>query len=290
MKTRRYEKGETDPAAVLPFDKDNIWFVDLKWSGLDFLEVRIGYENFDQDTDYRTIQSQLDPTKRFPYTAQERNTYKAILDIFPLENLNLGFEYRHRNIDYSDTTYGLKRDRRNEFETSADYIVGKIAKVYGYGNFGWIEFDRLQQKTEGIGTPADWGARQKDTTYGYGIGAEIYAIPKKLTFIFQHDYVKSNGSVDFTLDPVFFTAGGGAGLNGIGANNSNIDITRWDDYTLYYFKIKAVYNFTKSLSASIGYAYERFKYSDAQLDNYNFTPTGGTNAAFLTGAYKESVV
>jgi len=287
VKTRRYEKGETDPAAVFPFDKDNIWFVDLKWSGLDFLEVRIGYENFDQDTDYRTIQSQLDPTKRFPYAAQERNTYKAILDIFPLENLNLGFEYRHRNIDYSDTTYGLKRDRRNEFETSADYIVGKIAKVYGYGNFGWIEFDRLQQKTEGIGTPADWGARQKDTTYGYGIGAEIYAIPKKLTFIFQHDYVKSNGSVDSTLDPVFFTAGGGAGLNGIGANNSNIDITRWDDYTLYYFKIKAVYNFTKSLSASIGYAYERFKYSDAQLDNYNFTPTGGTNAAFLTGAYKD---
>jgi MtrB/PioB family decaheme-associated outer membrane protein len=285
VKTKRDLKGETDPILVLPLNTDNIYFVDLKWSGLDFLDVRIGYENLDRDADYRTIESEFDPSKKISYAAQNRNTYKAILDIFPLENVNLGFEYRHSNIDYSDTTFGLKRDRRNEFETSADYIIRKIVKIYGYADFGWIEFDRLQQRTEGVvGT---WGAKQKDKTYGYGIGAEIYAIPGKLTFVFQHDYIKSNGSVDFTLDPVFFTAAGGAGLSGIGANNSNVDISRWDDYTLYCFKIKAIYNFTKSLAASIGYAYERFRYSDAQLDNYNFAPTGGTNAAFLTGAYKD---
>lgn len=285
VKTKRDLKGETDPVLVLPLNTDNIYFVDLKWSGLDFLDVRIGYENLDRDADYRTIESEFDPSKKISYAAQNRNTYKAILDIFPLENVNLGFEYRHSNIDYSDTTFGLKRDRRNEFETSADYIIRKIVKIYGYADFGWIEFDRLQQRTEGVvGT---WGAKQKDKTYGYGIGAEIYAIPGKLTFVFQHDYIKSNGSVDFTLDPVFFTAAGGAGLSGIGANNSNVDISRWDDYTLYCFKIKAIYNFTKSLAASIGYAYERFRYSDAQLDNYNFAPTGGTNAAFLTGAYKD---
>ena len=285
VKTKRDLKGETDPVLVLPLNTDNIYFVDLKWSGLDFFDVRIGYENLDRDADYRTIESEFDPSKKISYAAQNRNTYKAILDIFPLENVNLGFEYRHSNIDYSDTTFGLKRDRRNEFETSADYIIRKIVKIYGYADFGWIEFDRLQQRTEGVvGT---WGAKQKDKTYGYGIGAEIYAIPGKLTFVFQHDYIKSNGSVDFTLDPVFFTTAGGAGLSGIGANNSNVDISRWDDYTLYCFKIKAIYNFTKSLAASIGYAYERFRYSDAQLDNYNFAPTGGTNAAFLTGAYKD---
>jgi len=285
VKTKRDLKGETDPVSVLPLNTDNIYFVDLKWSGLDFLDVRIGYENLDRDADYRTIESEFDPSKKISYAAQNRNTYKALLDIFPLENLNLGFEYRHSNLDYSDTTFGLKRDRRDEFETSADYIIRKIAKIYGHADFGWIEFDRLQQRTAGVvGT---WGAKQKDKTYGYGIGAEIYAIPSKLTFVFQHDYIKSNGSVDFTLDPVFFTAAGGAGLSGIGANNSNVDISRWDDYTLYCFKIKAIYNFTKSLAASIGYAYEMFRYSDAQLDNYNFAPTGGTNAAFLTGAYKD---
>lgn len=38
----------------------------------------------------------------------------------------------------------------------------------------------------------------------------------------------------------------------------------------------------------LGYAYQRFKYSDAQLDNYNFTPNGAaTSTGFLTGAYKD---
>jgi len=287
VKTKRDKKGETDPDEILPYNTDDIYFVDLKWNGLGFLDARVGYERFDRDANYRTIQSELNRPKRISYAAQNKNTYKALLDIFPLENLNLGFEFRHSRIDYSDTTFGLRNDKRNEFETSADYVVGKIAKVYGYADLGWIEFDRLQQKTEGLLTPADWGARQKDKTYGYGIGTEIYVIPKKLTLVFQHDYVKSNGSVDFTLADIFFQPAGGAGLNGIGANNSNIDISRWDDYTLYSFKIKVVYNFTKFLAASIGYSYQRFNYKDAQLDNYNFAPTGGTNAAFLTGAYKD---
>jgi hypothetical protein len=38
----------------------------------------------------------------------------------------------------------------------------------------------------------------------------------------------------------------------------------------------------------VGYAYENFKYSDAQLDDYQFVPaTSGSNGAYLTGAYKD---
>jgi hypothetical protein len=64
---------------------------------------------------------------------------------------------------------------------------------------------------------------------------------------------------------------------------------RSEDYTLYSFKIKAIYNFTKSFAASLGYAYERFSYRDDQLDGYDFVPAGGvtSNGAFLTGAYKD---
>jgi MtrB/PioB family decaheme-associated outer membrane protein len=283
VKTERRKEGETDPVEVLPFNKDNIYSVDLKWSGLDFLETRLGYEKFDRDAQYRTIQSQGDPARRFSYAAQDRDTYKASVDIFPLENLNFGLEYRHREIDYSDTTLGLRKDKRDEFEVSADYIIGKIAKIYGYGDYGWIKFK--QRQTDSAGLP--WEADQKDRSWGYGIGTEVYAIPNKLKFIFQHDYLKSNGSVDFALNPGLFGTGGLPAFPA--ANNDNIDITRWDDYTLYSFKIKAVYNFTKFLAASLGYAYERFRYSDAQLNNYIFAPQGppNSNAAFLTGAYKD---
>jgi MtrB/PioB family decaheme-associated outer membrane protein len=283
VKTKRTKQGETDPEEILPFDTDNIYYVDLRWTGLDFLSARIGYEKFDRDANYRTVESEVNPAKRYYYAGQNRDTYKATLDIFPLENLNFGLEYRYKNIDYSDTLFGLRSDIRHEVDISADYTIGKIAKVYGYGDYGWIKF--RQRQTDNSGLP--WEADQKDRSWGYGIGTEVYIIPKRLTLIFQHDYLKSNGNVDYTLADGLFGAGGLPAFPA--ANQDNIDIMRWDDYTLYSFRVKAVYNFTKSLAASIGYAYERFKYSDAQLDNYNFVPAGppNTNAAFLTGAYKD---
>ncbi len=71
--------------------------------------------------------------------------------------------------------------------------------------------------------------------------------------------------------------------------NDTVDIIGSEDYTLYSFKIKAIYNFTKSLAASLGYVYQRFKYRDDQLDGYQFVPAGGvgSNGAFLTGACKD---
>ena len=278
VKTERNKKGETDPAEILPFNMDNILFVDLKWSGVDFLEARVGYENLDRDAHYRTADSFANPAKRFAYAAQNRDTVKAAVDVFPLENLNFGLEYRYKNTNYSDTIFGLRRDKRHEFDLSADYMIKKIAKVYGYGDYGWMRFNQAQSAG---GLP--WKGDQWDKTWGYGIGTEVYVIPKKLTLIFQHDYLKSNGSVDFLLNNGLFGAGGLPA----GANQDNIDIGRWDDYKLYSFRIKAVYSFTKFLAAMVGYAYERLWYSDAQLDNYVFAPTGPSSAAFLTGAYKD---
>jgi hypothetical protein len=131
-----------------------------------------------------------------------------------------------------------------------------------------------------------WQADQRDASWGYGIGTEVYVIPKKLTLIFQHDYVRSNGNVDFTLSNGMFGTGGLPAFPA--ANQDNIDIPRWDDFTMYSFMIKAVYSISKSFEASLGYAFETFKYSDAQLDNYMFAPVGpASNSAFLTGAYKD---
>jgi MtrB/PioB family decaheme-associated outer membrane protein len=281
VKTERDKEGETNPVEILPNDTDNIYNVDLRWTGLDFLSARVGYEKLDRDANYQTVESEVNPAKRYYYASQNRNTFKASVDVFPIENLNFGLEYRYKDIGYTDTTYGLKNEKNHELNVSADYMIGKIAKVYGYGDYGWIKFGQMQTNLTGL----FWEADQKDRSWGYGIGTEVYVIPKKLTLMFQHDYLKSNGNVDFTLDPGLFLTGG---LAGTGANNDNVDIALWDDYTLYSFKIKAVYNFTKFLSASLGYAYERFRYSDAQLNSYKFVPAAtGTNGAFLTGAYKD---
>ena len=276
-------------AAVLPHNRDNTYFAELKWSGLDFMDFRVGYEKLDREAKEQTPEASVQSNKMYAYASQDRNTFKAAIDIFPLENLSFGFEYRHRRSDYDDTVFGLKKDKRDEFGSNVAYTLGKVAKVYGNIDFGLIKFQPDLVRTD---DPDDfpWEAKQKDRTFAYGIGTEIYAIPKKLTFVFQHDYLKSNGNIDFTIDPGLLVAGNGLG----GANQDTVDIMRSEDYTLYSFKIKAIYNFTKSLAASIGYAYERFNYSDAQLNGYTLTPgfvpsldPEQTNRAFLTGAYKD---
>jgi MtrB/PioB family decaheme-associated outer membrane protein len=283
VRTDRNDEGETDPLLVLPSNMDNNFFVDLKWSGLDFLEARAGYERLDRDVHYRTSQSAASPRKLFSYAAQKRDTVKAMLDIFPLENLNFGFEYRFKSADYTDTGLGLKREEGHEVELSADYSLGKIAKLYAYGDFEWTKFWQSHATFPG-GLP--WEADQMDRSYGYGIGTEVYVIPKKLTLIFQHDYLKSNGNVDFSLTPAMFGTGGLPAFPA--ANQENIDIGKWDDYSLYSFMLKAVYNISNHWEASLGYRFERFDYNDAQLDNYRFAPTGAvTNTAFLSGAYKD---
>ena len=77
-------------------------------------------------------------------------------------------------------------------------------------------------------------------------------------------------------------------LAGTGANNLNIGIPRRDDYTKHSVGAELTYSMTSYLSFAIGYAYERFKYSNTRLDGYlPIVPTTGAdhNGAFLTGAY-----
>jgi MtrB/PioB family decaheme-associated outer membrane protein len=274
----------TEAEEIPPNTKDNIYSADLRWTGLGFMAVKAGYERLDRNADFPTPFVPFN--RRSAYSSFDRDTYRASIDLYPIENLNLGFGYLFKRTDYAEI-FGLKNDKRHEFEASADYLIGKIAKLYGFFNLEWIKFNQDVQNSSPL---AAYREEQKERTYGYGVGTEIYAIPQKLTFMFQFDYMKSNGNVDFTLDSALFGTGGLPAFPT--ANNDNIDIMNLDDYTKYAFKFKAAYHFTKSLIVSAGYVYERFKYNDAQLDNYLFVnpaggPVTGGNAGYLTGAYKD---
>lgn len=276
------------PDEELPDNKDNIFSTELKWSGLDFMDLRVGYERMDRQTDWPNTVAHFapaNPARMFAYQAQDRDTFKAYIDIYPIDNLNVGLGYKYKRSNYEGDGVaglgflGLKWDQRNEFNFNIDYMIGKIAKVFGYFDYEKIKFDQNQFDTGFFGAP--WSVKQTDATYGFGIGADIYVIPKKLTFKFLCDYVKANGLADYSLDPATF------GLTGL-----PINLNRWDDYTRYGLKFKAIYNATPNLSFSVGYAYERFKYSDDQLDNYEYVVTPGSSGfdpvpTLLSGAYKD---
>ena len=275
---------------------DDIYAVNLRWSGLDFLIFRTGYERVNRQMD-RAIPD--DPSeaavekyvRRYDVAPMHRDSFKASVDISPLDSLNFSLGYVYKKTNYYDTTLGLQEDKRDEFTVDADYAIGRIAKLYGYFDYEKVrakQYQRQFSSSANINPDSsvqdasnfNWDLTQKEKTYDYGVGTDIYLIPKKLTLKLQYDYVKSNGDADFSylLD---------AALTG-GRTNSNIDTSNWDDYRRRSFKVKAVYDVLKAITLTAGYAYEKYTYDDVQTDSYQYvvSSSGFTNT-YLTGAYKE---
>ncbi len=127
-------------------------------------------------------------------------------------------------------------------------------------------------------TAFNWTLSQSEHNLGYGLGSEVYILPKKLTLRVQHNYYRSDGYADYSY--LVNTA------LALGRNNENIDISGWDSYRLTNFLVKAIYDVNKSLAFTLAWAYEKYVYDDAQYNGYQYVPgTTGTSGAFLTGAY-----
>ena len=275
----------------IPENRDDTYGAELKWTGLDFMAARVGYERLDRKADFEApaVPSIETFIRRYDAAAKYQDTYKASLDFFPLENLNFSLSYRYKEINYPDTILGLTGEKRDEFSVDADYLIGKWIRLFAFFDYERIRQDLFQRQTTTAFDPSlpptptnfNWTARQKDESYSYTFGTDIFIIKDKLTLRLQHSYLESNGSVDYT-----YLLGGNP--LPVGRTQDNIDISDWDDYKLRYYLIKLTYNATKALSIAVGYAYEKYIYSDAQYNGYLYVPaTTGTNGAYLTGAYND---
>ena len=63
------------------------------------------------------------------------------------------------------------------------------------------------------------------------------------------------------------------------------NIPNYDSFTRHTFDLRAIYGLTRNIEVTVGAAYEKYKYDDAQLANYNYTILTGTSQNFLSGAY-----
>lgn len=307
--TRAYTKRDRHD---IPKDWDDIAAVDVRWTRLDWMVARAGYELLHRRAEFTgDTLGALEPfLRRFDVAGQDRHTYKATLDFFPIENLSLtvGGKYRHAN--YQDAVLGLQRSTRGQFNLDVDYLLFKRMRLFANFDYERAKFDQ-QQRQVSSATPAgafdpstppvvlttptppagegtgnfNWTASTVEKNYYWGLGTEIYVLPNRLTLRFQYSEVRSDGAVDFS----YLMPAGLLNTLAPGRTNDNIDVDNWDKYRLRYFLAKATYNFTKNLSTALAYAYERYKYDDAQYNGYLFLPTSatGTTLDFLTGAYAD---
>ncbi len=280
--------------------EDNIYSVDVKWSGIDFLTAKAGYEKLKRnafhglptmigdENDKNASDISESFLRRYDAGPQERDTYRASVDLFPIESLALDLGYQYKRAGYLDSAFGARYDRRDEFTIDAGYNIGKIARLNAYFDYERIRLYQFQRQspdnaTTGLSpfdsntaTNFNWDVKQTDKSYAYGVGADTYVIPKRLTLRLRYDYVDSDGHADFT----YYTADALTD----GRTNDNIDIANWDGYKKSAVTAKALYDFSKTLSVSAGFAYEHYKYSNAALDGYQYA--FGTTS-YLTGAYKD---
>jgi MtrB/PioB family decaheme-associated outer membrane protein len=286
--TNRRFNDEEDPFPavneVLPDNTDNIFSADLRWSGLGFATFRLGYERLWRSADYRTPESQNVLFRNFAYAAQDRDTFKASVDLSPMDDLNLSLEYNYKKARYNDTLYGLTGDKRNSFSFNADYAIGKMVRLSGYFDAEKAKFEQFA--TTSGATASQWASKLEDVTYDYGLKADIYVIPNKLTFTLFGDYLRSNGNGDLdylgtaaNFVTIFQVPAGGNGLP--------IDSPSVDSYQKYSCKFVASYNWSSALTLKAGYAYDRYKYSDSQLNGYTYilNNLATSSNAYLTGAY-----
>ncbi len=281
----------------VPKNNDYAYNVGVRWSGLDFMVAKIGYERFHRRADFQppTVTGPTDVNnvetyvRRYDVAGRDRYTYKGSLEFFPIEDLNFNFGYKYKHTNYQATILGLQDDLRNEFSFDADYLIQKRVRLFGYIDWEYVKLHQ-QQRTLPAGTSAfdpslpptatafNWTVSQVQKNWGYGAGTDVFVLPKKLTLRFQTNYVRSDGSADYSYLVTTPLA--------LGRTNENIDITGWDSYRLVNVLVKAVYDVNKSLAFSAAWAYEKYIYDDAQYNGYQYVPaTTGTNGAFLTGAY-----
>jgi MtrB/PioB family decaheme-associated outer membrane protein len=291
----RIERRDRDD---IPTNNDDTYGVDLRWSGLDFMLARVGYERLQRRGDFvgPPILSATDVNnieqfqRRFDVAPRDRDTYKAAVDLFPIENLNISLVYRYKDTNYKDTILGLQSDRRNEFNVEGDYLIAKRVRLFAFFDYEYVKLNQMERQlpagtsafnpsTTPTPTAFNWTVTQTETNYGYGLGTDIYILPEKLTLKLQHNYYKSEGYADYTYL---------LGTNPLpaGRTQDNIDISNWGIYETRYYMAKLTYTLTKSLSFAAGYVYTKFIADDAQYNGYQYLiASGTTNGNFLTGAY-----
>ncbi len=286
-----------------PKNEDNLYSATLRWNAFDFLSAKIGFERLHRDVDHKIPklvtgdQNQANIVeqyvRRFDVARADQDTYKAELDINPMDNLTIGFGTKYKKVNYEEVSLGLRTNRVNEFNFDVDYTPNKMFKINAYYDYEKIRYDQFQRRYDALpagnpypfvglqnATNYNWLAEPREKTYDYGIGVDLYAIPKKLTFRLQHDYVSSDGFADFTYYNTSALTGG--------RNNDNIDIRNFDDYRKTSYMLRAVYEISKNTSCTIGWVYENYRYKDVQVDGYIYVPaTTGTNGAYLTGFGKD---
>lgn len=243
--------------------QDDSAYVQLKNSYFDWLTAKVRYKHLNRVAD------ELRAPTPFFYLDQARDEWKLGLEFYPLDTLDLGLDFIHKDTDYEYAIDTRQNDRRRDVYLDATWRATAMATLSGFVGFEKVDTDvnRVTNNGGNNQTEPTYTQTIDDDYWTYGLAAKI-AATDKLTFDLSWQHQESDGEVNF--DDIST----GAVMNGI--NNS-------DDYTKKQLSAKAIYAFDPKLKMTLGYLYEKFEYQDVNTDNYANQIIDGTDQIYYSG-------
>ena len=267
-------------------NRDNLVFIKLKNTSLDFLTVKLEYSYLDRDTD-EVVDMTLTPfdaayinrfVDRFDATSKSRHTFKVDVELYPSDSVNVGASYSYVINDYDDVVLGRTEDTGHELYLDVSWDVAEMLTINGFAGYERYEEDsnHYNHRAGFLGQTADptiedgssasfrWSQFVEEDFWTIGASAKIPLMSNRLMLSLLCQYQESDGYSGFTTE-------------GTSALES---IDEFDDYYITTVEAKASYAISETIGVSVGYLYEKTNYEDLQYDNYDYSPSG----TYLTGA------
>jgi len=254
--------------------------VEYKTSAWEPASFRVKYQHLRRKSDFLEGDSTNvfeREFKRFDAAPLDRDQVKFSVDTNPAPMMDLGAELILKRNKYKETFLGRNKDTRTEVALSAGYGDPNGLRLTAFADYERAQYDSTHwvgatttfPVTNAAGTTYLWESDVKDKNYLVGAAAS-WKMNERLQFVGSLIWQKADGAVDFAAQSAV-------------ANPMNID--RYDNFNKKSLNVRALYAVSKHFDVSLGAAWEKYTYSDIQMDDYIYAIRTGTNQSYLSGAY-----
>ncbi|HQZ44891.1 MAG TPA: MtrB/PioB family outer membrane beta-barrel protein [Usitatibacteraceae bacterium] len=285
--------------------KDKKWFVEWKTSMVDNVSARVKYTDLKRTANFLHANDGVDSgdvlywnrfLRAYDATDADQKSWKATVDFTPAEFLDVSIEGTTRENKYKDVVLGRLKDTRSELYASVSYGNPETARWTVFGDVENVKYDS-RHRVVGSGTapgaydPAtaptssnyNWEGTAKDKNWAFGVALDLPAT-EKLMVKASVVYYKSDGSLDFVAAPT------------IAAASYPQPVSNYDDAKRTSFNLKGIYKWSKAITLTAGYAYEKYDFKDVQIDGFQYVipGNGGADSYFMgylaNPQYKASIL
>jgi MtrB/PioB family decaheme-associated outer membrane protein len=274
--------------------KDNKFWIEYKNTMIADLAARLKYTYINRDSNFLLGNEGTGPAdpaylerfiSRFDLQDLHSNQGKLMLDWSPMPLVGVSFEGIWKKNDYESVTFGRTTDKRDEYYLQVSYGDPSRWQVTAFGDLENIRYDSNHRQIGTLtaanandpnapptSTNFNWSAQNKDQNWAVGVGL-TWPINEQWMVKGSYIYYDTNGSADIQSQNNF---------------GNPLPINQYDDTRRHSVNLKGTYQMNRNWSFTAGYAYEKYDYSDAAYNGYQYTipfpaVSNNTSQSYLNG-------